>query len=321
MERLSLGKARGMDQLSHEGIFAMCALDHRGSLKKMLKPEHPDNVSYQEMVDFKLDLCKVIAPYASAILLDPVYGAPSAIAKGVLPPACGLLVSLEETGYAGSSDDRITHLLPDFGMGKVKKMGASAAKLLLYFRPDQPSASLQLDTVKMLAEEAKRWDIPFLVEPVSYSLKGEEDYARLRPELIIHIAQTVSSLPIDVLKIEFPSDPEDEGKATELCSRLDSSSCVPWVVLSGGVDFPTFLKQVEIACSQGASGFLGGRALWQEAARLPDRKEKLDFFQTTVSERMARLKEAASLGTPWYSRYGGRTKCSIPVDEDWYTRA
>ncbi len=318
MERLSLGKARGMDQLSCQGIFAMCALDHRGSLKKMLKPEYPDNVSYQEMVDFKLDLCEVIAPYTSAILLDPVYGAPQALAKGVLPPDRGLLVSLEETGYAGSSDDRITNLLPNFGMEKVKKMGASAAKLLLYFRPDQPSASSQLDTVRTLAEEAKRWDIPFLVEPVSYSLNGEEDYARLKPELIIHIAQTVSSLPIDVLKIEFPGDPEDKEKATELCRRLDSSSRVPWVVLSGGVNFPIFLKQVEIACSQGASGFLGGRAVWQEAARLPDRKERIDFFQTTVSERMARLKEAASLGTPWYSRFGGREKCSIQVSEDWY---
>jgi len=307
-----------MDQLSREGIFAMCALDHRGSLKKMLKPEHPGSVSYQEMVDFKLDLCEVIAPYTSAILLDPVYGAPQALAKGVLPSECGLLVSLEETGYAGSSDDRITHLLPNFGVEKVKKMGASAAKLLLYFRPDRPSASSQLDTVRALAEEAKRWDIPFLAEPVSYSLKGEEDYAQLKPELIIHIAQTVSSLPIDVLKIEFPSDLEDEEKARELCRRLDSSSRVPWVVLSGGVNFPIFLKQVEIACSQGASGFLGGRALWQEAARLPDRKERLDFFQTTVSERMARLKEAASLGTPWYSRYGGRAGCSIQVSEDWY---
>jgi tagatose 1,6-diphosphate aldolase len=319
MEELSLGKARGMDQLSRQGIFAMCALDHRGSLKRMLNREHPDGVGYEEMVGFKLDLCGVIAPHVSAILLDPVYGAPEAIAKGVLPPDCGLLVSLEETGYAGGADDRITNLLPDFGIEKVKKMGASAAKLLLYFRPDRPSTSLQLDTVRALAEEAKRWDIPFLVEPMSYSLK-EEDYAKLKPELIIHIAQAVSSLPIDVLKIEFPGDLKDEGEAMELCSRLDSSSRVPWVVLSGGVDFPTFLRQVEIACSQGASGFLGGRALWQEATRLPDREGRANFFQDTVVERIAQLRQAASSGTPWYSRFGGRAKCSIQVGENWYMR-
>jgi tagatose 1,6-diphosphate aldolase len=319
MEKLSLGKLRGLDELSHEGIFTMCALDHRGSLKKMLKPEHPDSVSYQEMVEFKLDLCEAIAPKVSAILLDPIYGAPPALARGVLPGECGLLVSLEETGYAGSPDDRITHLLPGFGVEKVKKMGASAAKLLLYFRPDRPSSSRQLDTVKMLAGEAQRWDIPLLVEPVSYPVKGE-DYAHLRSELIIHIAQAMSFLPIDVLKLEFPSDLADEGKARELCRRLNSSSSLPWVVLSGGVDFPTFLREVEIACLEGASGFLGGRALWQEATHLSSRKERQDFFHTTVRERMAKLTEVASRGTPWYSRWGGRNKCSIPVDEGWYTR-
>ena len=37
MKKLSIGKIRGLQQLANEkGILAMCALDHRGSLKKML---------------------------------------------------------------------------------------------------------------------------------------------------------------------------------------------------------------------------------------------------------------------------------------------
>ena len=99
----------------------MCALDHRGSLKKMLGEKHTGSVSYQDMVDFKLHLCQVLAPHASAILLDPIYGASQAISAGVLPKGTGLLVSLEETGYSGEAEARITELLSDWSVKKIKK--------------------------------------------------------------------------------------------------------------------------------------------------------------------------------------------------------
>ena len=68
MRRLSIGKIRGLQQLANEkGIMAMCALDHRGSLMKMLDEKHPERVGYQTMVDFKLDLCRALAPHASAL--------------------------------------------------------------------------------------------------------------------------------------------------------------------------------------------------------------------------------------------------------------
>ena len=74
--------------------------------------EDPDAVSYQDMVDFKLDLCHAVAPFASAVLLDPISGARQAIISGVLPRKTGLLVSVEKTGYAGTKAERTTELLP-----------------------------------------------------------------------------------------------------------------------------------------------------------------------------------------------------------------
>ena len=162
---LSIGKLRGLQQLANpKGLLTMCAIDHRGALKRAMNAEDPDAVSYQDMIDFKLDLCRAMVPFASAILLDPIYGAGQAIAAGVLPGHTGLLVSMEKTGYSGERTARITKLVPDWSVKKVKKMGASAVKLLIYFRPDLKAvASKQLDLVARLADQCIEEDIPLLV--------------------------------------------------------------------------------------------------------------------------------------------------------------
>lgn len=152
---ISVGKLRGLQQLADsQGMMTMCAIDHRGALKRALNEKNPDAESYQDMVDFKLDLCQAVSPFASAILLDPEYGAGQAIAAGLMPGTKGLLVSMEKTGYAGDSAAKITELLPGWSVKKVKRMGASAVKLLIYFRPDLKNvASKQLDLVARLADQ------------------------------------------------------------------------------------------------------------------------------------------------------------------------
>jgi len=69
---ISIGKLRGLQQLADSrGIMTMCAIDHRGALKRALNERNPAAASYQDMVEFKLDLCEAVAPFASAILLGP----------------------------------------------------------------------------------------------------------------------------------------------------------------------------------------------------------------------------------------------------------
>jgi tagatose 1,6-diphosphate aldolase len=321
MRKLSIGKIRRLQQLANEkGIMAMCALDHRGSLLRMLSGGGGD-VGYREMVDFKLDLCRVLAPRATAVLLDPVYGAGQAIAAGAIPKTTGLLVSLEESGYSGGAEARITKLLPRWNVGKIKKMGATAAKLLLYYRPDVDVASKQLDTVRKLADECVAEDMPFLVEPVSYRVAekeaSREDFARAKPGLVIETARQVTAFPVDILKAEFPADLEyerDRGKLLDLCHQLNEASRVPWVILSAGVNFELFYQEVELACRAGASGFLGGRALWQEAAPMKSREQRLEFLETTVVNRFKSLTKLANAhGTPWYARLE-----ADEVGENWH---
>ena len=308
-------------------MMTVCAIDHRGALKRALNGKNPAAVSYQEIVDFKLDLCQAMAPFASAILLDPEYGAAQAIAAGLLPGSKGLLVSMEKTGYAGASTARITELLPGWSVKKAKRMGASAVKLLVYFRPDlKDIASKQLDLVARLADQCIEEDIAFLVEPVSYPIEGSgtssEKFAEIKPGLVIETARQITALPIDVLKAEFPADikfEQDEGMLLGLCQELNQASRLPWVLLSAGVDFDSFKKQVGIACKAGASGFLAGRALWQEGAQISSRKERMSFFQNTAAPRLKNLAEIAdSYGRPWYSRLGAENDRFTPLAEGWY---
>ena len=176
MSDMSIGKIRGLQQISTaEGIFVICAIDHRGSLMSMVERELNEKIEYQGMVEYKLELCAALAPYASGILLDPNYGVAQCIARGVFPGHTGLLVSIEASGYQSNGQGRVTALLDGWGVEKIKRMGGSAVKILLYYRPDLAEiASKQLSTIKVVAEECLKYDIPFLVEPVSYPVRGEE---------------------------------------------------------------------------------------------------------------------------------------------------
>ncbi len=325
---LSIGKLRGLQQVADDnGFLTICAIDHRGALQRAINEQNPDAVTYQDMVDFKLDLCRAVAPYVSAVLLDPVYGAAQAIADGILPGHIGLLVSLEKTGYSGEKTARITELLPGWSVEKVKRMGASAVKLLVYFRPDlKEIASRQLELIAKVADQCIKEDIPLLVEPVSYPVEevgvSAPKFADIKPELVIETARQITSLPIDVLKAEFPADMEfeqDEKKLLQLCQELDRASQLPWVLLSAGADFKTFSKQVEIACKAGASGFLAGRALWQEGVQIRSREERMNFFKSTAAPRLRELADIVNkYGKPWHTKMGSDKGHFEAANEGWY---
>ncbi len=119
---LSLGKLRGLQEIANpNGLFTITALDHRGSLQKAINPEDPKSVSYQEMVDYKIKLLSALAPHSSAILIDPVFGAASALKGSHISGTQGFLVSLEATGYTDSEGDRVTTVAEGWGVDKIKR--------------------------------------------------------------------------------------------------------------------------------------------------------------------------------------------------------
>lgn len=276
-KQLSIGKLRGLQQISTDNnIFTIVALDHRGSLKRALNPASPDTVTYQQVVDFKLDVTRALAGHASALLVDSTYGAPNVIAGGALPGKTGLVITLEASGYAGESQARRIIFDPNWTVEKIKRMGASAVKLLLYYHPQSEAAAYQEEALFQVTDACAKYDIPLILECLSYSIdptmsRDSEAFAAMKPEIVIETARRLCPIGGDAFKAEFPAEAryeKDEVKMLAWCQALTEAAGVPWMVLSAGVDHKTFCRQVEIACRGGASGFLAGRSIWKDALGL-----------------------------------------------------
>ena len=126
---LSFGKALRLQRCATpSGHIVMFALDHRGNLKRMVRPDDPDSVGYQEIVDFKLELIRTMSPHSTGILLDAEYAVANNIVNRTIAPQAGLLDAVEKPGYAGPRDDRPTRLLTGWGQQKVSQVGAAAAQ-------------------------------------------------------------------------------------------------------------------------------------------------------------------------------------------------
>ena len=318
----SLGKLRGLQQLANDaGVITVTALDHRGSLRTTLQQAEPTRaIGYDEIVAEKLRMLRVFAPHSSAVLLDPVYGAAQAVASQAIPGGVGLIVALEESGYEGHDTARVTPITSGWSVDKIKRLGAAAVKLLLYYHPEAQTARQQEEFVARVAEECRHYDIALLLEPMSYPLapgqkKSSPEFAREKPDIVLESARRVSGLGIDLLKAEFPDDPryeQDESRMRAHCRELTDISPVPWVILSAAEQFDVFQRLVEIACEEGASGFMVGRAIWQDALALAG-EERAQALRGIALSRLEILNAIANhRARPWYERYA-----AAQIDERW----
>ena len=120
-------------------------------------------------------------------------------------------------------------------------------------------------------------------------------------------SEAILSQHCDVFKAEFPGTlkHETDGQLQDNLHKLNEASKTPWVLLSAGVDFPDYKKQVEMAVKAGASGILGGRAFWKEYF-LQDGFQGRDQFAR--GECVGRVKQIDDIvrakGKPWYAHYG-----------------
>jgi tagatose 1,6-diphosphate aldolase len=315
------GARRGLDACaSPRGTFAVLALDHRQNLRRELRPEDPAAVTYDDMVAFKRSVVRALAPVATGTLLDPEIGAAQCIADGSLPARTGLLVAIEATGYDGPSTARISRILEGWSVEKAKRMGASAAKLLVYYHPDAANAADQERLVADVAADCRAADIALFVEPISFALiEGEQLVAEARRRVVVETARRLTAIGGDVLKTEFPYDATvtDPSRWREACHELDEASALPWVLLSGGVDETTFEAQVSTACEAGASGVLVGRSVWSDAATM-DPAARDSFLAETGRKRLRRLVELVdAVGRPWHERPSRVASAAVPGD-GWY---
>jgi tagatose-1,6-bisphosphate aldolase len=290
------------------GVVAGIAIDHRDSLRVLLERRGLAGTSTADLRRLKLRLARALAPAATAIMLDEELGG-RALDEGAVPPSVGLIMPLEAQGYEAEGDGRTTTLLDDYSPGDALRRGADACKLLVPYRVDhEPSAARQDVQVEATAAACHEAGLPLVVEPVVYrwSTESPEAYAGAYRRLVIGAVARLLPRGVDLLKLPFPVldlAADGEAVAIEACAEL-TAACgdTPWVLLGAGVETDTFLAQVRIAGTAGASGFLAGRGIWGAAlTRDPDEAERI---ATTVCrpalERCRAVAERAArpLGPP-----------------------
>jgi len=315
---MTVGKWRRLQQTAGStGTFAVVAVDHRGPLRRSLEKESPQGKTDEALTALKKDIVRHLAPATTAVLLDPETAAGQCVADGSMPAGTGLIVALD-TGSTGDPLNRTTGLVEKWSVEKTVRMGASGVKMLLYYNPEASEAGEREALVQEVTADCARYDIPFFLEPLSYASDGSQ--GPLPPEqrrkVVIETARRLVPLGVDILKAEFPVDisiEPDENIWRNACRELTDTSKAPWVLLSAGVSYDTFLKQVRVACEAGASGVMAGRAVWKEAVTL-DIVARNNFLQSVGYERMRRLQSLCeAMGRPFTEVYD-----SPELSYDWY---
>lgn len=315
-QTISPGRWRGLKTTSTpRHVFSVLAFDQRDNYRKML----PDPTDFAAASRIKAEVVSILSHHVSAVLLDPIYGLEAVLG---MAGSSGLLMTLEKTGYSGDSTARRVEFIEGWDVAKIKQMGASAVKILIYYHPDAGDVAAEIENVIYeVAQEAHHYDLPLFVEPLSYSLdpaipKESAAFAEQRPAIVRETAHRLGSLGTDVLKLEFPIDvtfDNNEGHWQAACQAISEASPVPWVLLSGGVSFETFAHQVETACRSGASGFLGGRAVWKEAVTM-NTTEREHFLRYTGVARLEQLTEIVNQ----YARAWTDFYAPIAPLEEWF---
>jgi tagatose 1,6-diphosphate aldolase len=333
---LTPGKMRGLQRISNaNGTLTMLALDQNSSMIEMahaaLKKKGEDRgPTYDEIVDAKLDMTRHMASAASGVLIDAYYGAWPAIATGAVPADKGMLVRVEKSGSPkNQSGGPMGEIEPGMSVEKIKLMGADAVKLLAPFEPGEPvSAEHQLALIEHIACDCKKFDILFLLEPIAFPYNGEKKtdkaYLDRKAATVIESARQLSR-HCDIYKAEFPGtlDHESDDQLSDNLHALSESSERPWVLLSAGVDFPQYLKQVEMAMDRGASGVLGGRAFWKEYFLQDGPEARTRFAATEGLKRITTVDSVVQAeATPWFAKYGLSSDdlASIRAAEGWHFR-
>src|SRR6478736_5706325 len=280
---LTPGKLRGLQRISNpNGTLTMVATDQNSSMISMMKKATGKDPTYAEVADAKVMLSRALAPHCSGLLVDGYYGYWSTVAAHAVPKGTGVLVRVEKSGAeknkAGAPCGEVE---PGWGVAKIKRCGADAVKLLAQFEPGEPdSAERNFELTRRVYEECVGHDVLFLLEPIHFPYNGED-------------AKSES-----VLKRKANTGIESDAQLADNLKRLTDVCAKPWVLLSAGVDYPQYKKQVEMAMKAGASGVLGGRAFWKEFFTYTTPAERQKFAETECVKRVREVDAIVKSGSP-----------------------
>ncbi|MGY4447087.1 tagatose-1,6-bisphosphate aldolase [Bradyrhizobium sp. i1.3.1] len=165
--------------LTRMAIFAWSALDQRPPLFDAIakaKGITRDQVEYSDVTAAKRLLVENLAPHCSSMLFDPNFAVPAAI--DLLPPRCGLIMTLEEHRVEETAGGRKSRAITNWSVEKIRAMGGDAVKVLAWYRPDADAAvnEHQKRFVREIGEDCARHDIPYVLELLVYPFLGSANH-------------------------------------------------------------------------------------------------------------------------------------------------
>jgi sulfofructosephosphate aldolase len=274
------------------GGLAMVAMDQRESLRGLLAKHRAGPVGDDVLTGFKLAVAREVGRHASGFLIDREFGFQTVVDEQVLPPDCGLILAADSLSY--QDDGRVfdTAIDPLVDPDKVKRQGAVALKLLVVWRDDGQAdrrVAMSAEFVRSCAAAGLVSVLEGVARPAS---GGYSD------RLFVEAARELGGLRPTLYKAQVPragkGDPAEIGA---VCARLTEVLPVPWVVLSQGVSIMDFPGAVELACRNGASGFLAGRAIWSDTVAAAD---PVPLLRERAVGRLRRLAELVDEhARPW----------------------
>jgi len=273
------------------------ACDQRGGMRSLLAatPEEQAKIGNDVLGVTKMDIARYLARHATAVLVDPLCAVPQIIDDGVLHRSTALLIGLDASGWDTSPEGyRISTLVPGIPARKVRDLGGTGAKIMVYLRADTPAANIaNITTLQEVIADFAAENLLLVVEFLTYALEGEDKaaYAGKLPGLIEGGSRICLDLGAKVLKIPFP------GTARACANITAMAGDVPWAVLSAGVDHATFLGQVETSMANGASGVIAGRSLWKDCISL-DRSVTRDRLEQVAVPRLREIQAVISRHMP-----------------------
>ncbi|MBL0371472.1 tagatose-bisphosphate aldolase [Rhizobium sp. KVB221] len=297
MAAMTTAERRGYQQIcGASGAMMVIACDQRGGMRSLLaaSPEDQAKISNDTLGDTKADITLHLASHAGCVLVDPMCAVPKLVDDAILPRDTALLIGIDASGWDTSSEGyRISKMVEGVDARRVRELGGTGGKIMVYLRMDVPAANTQnLETLKASIEDFSREDLLLVVEFLTYRLQGEsaEEYEAKIPMLIQEGSRACLELGSKVLKIPYPGSEESCAEITRIAGD------VPWAVLSAGVDHQTFLGQVEAAMKNGASGVIAGRSLWKDCISLDRDVTKAKLSTVAVS----RLRDIQALIARYY---------------------
>lgn len=328
MTRMSPGKLIRLRRLADDdGRFKMLAIDQRPPIESLVcQARGIDGPAFDDVVAVKESLLANLAPYASAVLMDPQYIFPAAL-LGV-PRDCGLLVTLEHDKFEETTQGRLSSAIPHWSVQKIQSSGGDAVKVLAWYRPDADERvkEHQFEFVAGIGSQCARLDIPFVLELLLYPFPDEEshtsEYVEDPAKQSDHVVESVETFAherfgVDLFKLESPvpisalagERAMAESQIADKFSELDRAAGRPWVMLSAGADAASFHRILEQAFDAGASGFLAGRAIWWDAclSSFPDRDAMNAALAAEAIPYMEKINDLADQNAiPWTShrRFG-----------------